>query len=156
MNDNKNLRQQLMETQNEVQTLKCNGLGDKSELEIVKQQVGMLTKSNEWLEKEVTSKTEQLIKYRQENDTELQKSLQEVARLKNDYQLEKSSREFLLKKNQEISQDLQNKLYEIKKLSDELNTEKQEFSREMSLKQKLLDLQDEQLQSFKEELRNRR
>lgn len=153
VNDNKNLRQQLMETQNEVQTLKCNGLGDKSELEIVKQQVGMLTKSNEWLEKEVTSKTEQLIKYRQENDTELQKSLHEVARLKNDYQLEKSSREFLLKKNQEISQDLQNKLYEIKKLSDELNTEKQEFSREMSLKQKLLDLQDEQLQSFKEELR---
>lgn len=153
LQENKRLRQQLLETQNEVQVLKCNELGERSELEVAKQQASMLTKSNEWLEKEVNSKTEQLIKYREKNDTELQQTLQEVSNLKNNYELEKSSKEFLSKRVQEMTESLQEKLLEVKQLSDALNIEKQEFSREMSLKQKLLDLQDEQLHSLQEELR---
>lgn len=153
LNENKKLRHQLLEFQNQVQVLKSDQLGEKSELEVAKQQINLLTKNNEWLEKEVTVKTEQLIKYRQQNDTELQHSLQELATLRSNYQLEKSAKEFLVKKNEEMAQDLQSKLLEVKRLSDTLSAETQEFSREMALKQKLLDLQEEQLQSLKDELR---
>lgn len=153
LRENKDLRQKLLDVENEIQNNKCKELSDRSEMEVVKQQVALLTKSNEWLEKDITSKTEQFIKYRRENDVELQRSLKELASIKGEFQIEKSSREFLTTKNHELSQQIQAKLLEVKSLNDSLNTERQEFSREMSLKQKLIDLLEEQVDSLNKEIR---
>ncbi|QLL34847.1 hypothetical protein HG536_0H02220 [Torulaspora globosa] len=153
LKESKHLRQRLLEVENEIQDYKSKELSNKSEIEVMKQQVALLTKNNEWLEKDIMTKTEQFIKYRKENDVELQASLRELASIKSEFQVEKTSREFLTAKNHELSKDLQAKLLEVKSLSDTLNTERQEFSREMSLKQKLIELLEEQVGSLQKEIR---
>lgn len=153
LKENKELRHRILEVENETQNYRCKELSERSEMEVIKQQAALLDKSNKWLENEVVSKTEKFIKYRQDNDAELQRSLKDVAILKSELQVEKSSREYLTTKNHELSQDLQAKLLEIKSLGDTLNTERQEFSREMSLKQKLIDLLEEQVNSLQKEVR---
>lgn len=152
LKENKHLRQRILEVENEIQNYKSTELGGKSEMELIKQQVALLTKSNEWLEKDIVTKTEQFIKYRKENDVELQASLKELASIKSEFQVEKTTREFLTTKNDELSKDLQAKLLEVKNLNDTLNTERQEFSREMSLKQKLIELLEEQVSSLQKEI----
>lgn len=66
--------------------------------------------------------------------------------------MERTNNDVLKQKNNELSKSLQEKLLEIKGLSDSLNSEKQEFSAEMSLKQRLVDLLESQLNAVKEEL----
>ncbi|QLQ81964.1 hypothetical protein HG537_0G02180 [Torulaspora globosa] len=153
LKESRQLRQRVLEVENEMQNCKSKELSDRSEMEVIKQQVALLTKSNEWLERDIMTKTEQFIKYRKENDVELQASLKELASIKSQFQVEKTSREFLTTKNDELSKDLQAKLLEVKNLNDTLNTERQEFSREMSLKQKLIELLEEQVSSLQKEIR---
>lgn len=151
---NKQLRNQILELETEVQNLKSLDLNSKSELQTTKQQLVLLRKNNEWLEQELTSKSEQFIQFRLKSDNEMQNNLNELATIKNEFNLEKSTKEVLLDKNEELSKTLQEKLLQIKDLSDTLSIDKQEFSREMALKQRLIDLLESQVNSLQAELRS--
>lgn len=154
LTDNKQLRNRILELETDVQNLKSLDLNSKSELQTTKQQLVLLRKNNEWLEQEVTSKSEQFIQFRLKSDNEMQNNLNELTTIKNEFQLQKSTKEVLLDKNRDLSKTLQEKLLQIKDLSDSLSTDKQEFSREMALKQRLIDLLESQVNSLHSELRS--
>lgn len=154
LSDNRELRNKILQLENETQNLRSNELNDKAEIQTSRQKLDLLAKNNEWLEKEMNAKNEQLITLRHTSDAELQKTLKESSILKNDLHLEKTNKEVLINKNQELSKDLQEKFLEVKHLKDSLVAEKNEFQREMSLKQSLIGLLEKQIASLKEELRS--
>lgn len=150
--ENKQLRQLVLELETHVQNLKSRELRDQSEIQTLSQQLNILQRNNDWLEQEVTSKTEQLIATRRRNDDELEHLTSESLSSKNELQVEKSRNQIIASKNDELTRSLQEKLIEIKDLSDSLYREKQEFAHEMSMKQKLIDLLDNQIKSLQGEL----
>lgn len=150
--ESKELRKQILELESKVQNLKSVELRDQSEIQTTKQQLVILQKNNEWLEKEVTSKTEQLIAARQRNEEEFQRLNTDSITTKNDLQTERSKNQIIEAKNEELSKTLQQKLLEFKEMSDSLQSEKQEFIQEMAMKQKLIDLLETQVKSLQDEL----
>ncbi|CAR29349.1 ZYRO0G06600p [Zygosaccharomyces rouxii] len=152
LDDSKRLRQQVLELETTVQNLKSKELRDQSEIQTITQRLTILQKNSQWLEEEVTSKTEQLISTRRKNDDELDRLTSESLSCKNELQLEKSRNQVITTKNEELTKSLQEKLMEMKDLSDSLYREKQEFAHEMSMKQKLIDLLENQVKSLQGEL----
>lgn len=148
----KKLRSTIMDLETKQQGYITNDLNSRTELERKTQELTLLQSNNDWLEKELRSKNEQYLSYRQKTDKVILDIRNELNRLRNDFQMERTNNDVLKQKNNELSKSLQEKLLEIKGLSDSLNSEKQEFSAEMSLKQRLVDLLESQLNAVKEEL----
>ncbi|EJT44939.1 MLP1-like protein [Saccharomyces kudriavzevii IFO 1802] len=153
-NECRNLRSTVVELETKQQTYITNDLNSRSELERKTQELNLLQSNKDWLEKELSSKSEQYLSYRQRTDATISEIRSELNRLKNDFQLEKTNNDVLKQKNNELSNSLQEKVLDLKNLSDSLNTEKQEFSTEIALKQRLIDLLETQLNAVKEELKS--
>ncbi|CAI4045414.1 hypothetical protein SKDZ_11G2980 [Saccharomyces kudriavzevii ZP591] len=153
-NECRKLRSTVVELETKQQTYITNDLNSRSELERKTQEQNLLQSNKDWLEKELSSKSEQYLSYRQRTDATISEIRSELNRLKNDFQLEKTNNDVLKQKNSELSNSLQEKVLDLKNLSDSLNTEKQEFSTEIALKQRLIDLLETQLNAVKEELKS--
>ncbi|GAV55641.1 hypothetical protein ZYGR_0AY00330 [Zygosaccharomyces rouxii] len=152
LEESKGLRQQVLELETTVQNLKSKELRDQSEIQTITQRLTILQKNNQWLEEEVSSKTEQLIATRRKNDDELDRLTSGSLSCKNELQMEKSKNQVITAKNEELTKSLQEKLIKMKEASDSLYCERQEFSHEMSMKQKLIDLLENQVKSLQGEL----
>lgn len=150
--DNKELRKTILDLENEIRTCKSIELRNKSDVQRWTQELSLVKSNNEWFEKELNAKTAEYNAYRQKASSELQAALNELSVVKNEFELNSSTSEALRKRNGELSKELQEKLITVKDLTDSLNTEKQEFTREMSLKQRLVELLEKQVQSLKNEL----
>lgn len=152
LEENKELRHQVLKLESTVQNLKSRELKDQSEIQTITQQLAILRKNSQWLEEEVISKTEQLTSTRRKNEGELDRLTSESLSCKNELQMEKTKNQVITEKNEELSKSLQEKLIEMKELSDSLYREKIEFAHEMSMKQKLIDLLESQVKSLQGEL----
>ena len=152
----KKLRSTIIDLETKQQDYISSDLNSRTELERKTQELTLLQSNNDWLEKEVSSKNEQYLSYRQKTDKIILEIRNELNHLRSDFQMEKTNNDVLKQKNNELSKSLQEKLLEIKSLSDSLNSEKQEFSAEISLKQRLVDLLESQLDAVKEELNSTR
>ena len=152
----KKLRSTILELETKQQTYISNDLNSKSQLERRTQELNLLQSNKDWLEKELSSKNQQYLSYRQKTNTIISEIRNDLNRIRNDFQLEKTNNDVLRQKNNELSKDLQEKLLQIKTLSDSSNSEKRDFSAEITLKQRLIDLLESQLNAVKEELNNTR
>ena len=95
-----------------------NDLNSKSQLERRTQELNLLQSNKDWLEKELSSKNQQYLSYRQKTNTIISEIRNDLNRIRNDFQLEKTNNDVLRQKNNELSKDLQEKLLQIKTLSD--------------------------------------
>ncbi|AQZ13954.1 MLP2 (YIL149C) and MLP1 (YKR095W) [Zygosaccharomyces parabailii] len=150
--ENKDLRRQMLELENTVQNLKSREIRDQSEIQTMKQQMAIMKKNTEWLEKEVTTKTEQLAACRHKTEDEIQRLTTDSMTVKNDLHMERSRNGVIAAKNDELSKTLQAKLLELKEMADSLQAQQQEFVHEMAMKQKLIDLLESQVKSLQNEL----
>lgn len=153
LKQNKDLRNKIMELESLNQNLQFNDLNIKAEVQTLEQRLNLITKNNEWLEEQFNSQSEELVSLRQSFSSKLQASAKELSIVKNDLQLEQTTKQVIIEKNDELSKNLQEKMLQVKELSDTLATEKGEFQREMSLKQRLIDLLEKQSTSLKNELK---
>lgn len=156
LQNTKTLRKQVLELENEVQTFKSNDLRGKAEMQRLTQEMNLLKSNNQWLEKELASKSEEFGSYRQRVNSELQTALSELNSIRSELEIERSSSQTLKSRANDLSQQLQDKMTELKSLRDSSSIEKQEFTREMTLKQRLIDLLEKQIESFKTELESAR
>ncbi|AET39101.1 uncharacterized protein Ecym_4018 [Eremothecium cymbalariae DBVPG len=151
---NKELRKSSIDLEFIIQGYKSQELREKSEIQRLHQELNLVKSNADWLSKELESKNEQLNSFREKTNSELQNGYEQVNSLKSQLEFARANNSTLKAKTAELSNQLQEKLVETKKLADVLNTEKEEFTREMSLKQRLIDLLESQVSSMKSDLEN--
>ncbi|AMD23008.1 HHR239Wp [Eremothecium sinecaudum] len=152
LSTNKESRKQLMELELASQNLKSQALRDSSKIERLEQELNMTKSNNEWLSSQLEARSTELNEYRGKTNAELQSCHSQLNFVSNDLDIARSNNNMLKKKTTELSNQLTEKLEEVKRLTDLRNTEKEEFTKEMSLKQRLIDLLEGQVDSMKADL----
>ncbi|KTB19538.1 Protein MLP1 [Nakaseomyces glabratus] len=151
----KTLNDKILELELKCQEYQSSELNRKSELERNAQEILLLRKNQEWLEQELTNKNQHFMFYRKKTDLMVHDAVTNVEKLKSDLKIEKSSKEILSKKLDETTEQLQNNLIENKDLKDVLAVEKQEFDKELSIKDKLIKLYENQIKSLESTLQQK-
>ncbi|AGO11185.1 AaceriAFR286Wp [[Ashbya] aceris (nom. inval.)] len=149
---NKELRRHAMELESTVQCQRSQSLREQAEVQRLQQELALVRSNAEWTADQLNEKNQQLNSYRAKTNGEIQSTQVELNIAKNDLEVERANVAALRTKNSELSKQLQDALYETKRLNDALHTEKQEFAREMALKQRLIDLLNGQVASMKQDL----
>ncbi|SCU93488.1 LAME_0F03972g1_1 [Lachancea meyersii CBS 8951] len=146
------LRDKNLELEKLLRDSKSRELNDKAELHQLSQELQLSKSNNSWLENQLSEVNSKFNKHREKSHHQvsqlLQKSEASMAELQNSHELISTLRE----QNANLTQSIEVKLAELKKVTDDSNTDKAEFSREMALKQHLIDLLERQVSSFENDL----
>lgn len=149
---NKTLRQNSLELETTIQNSKSQDLRHRSEIEHLKQELNLSKSNNVWLNDELQAKNEQLHIHREKTNNDIHELVTELNSVKNELKICQSNCETFKEKTLELSKEIQTKIIEVKQLSDTLSDKKHEFTHEMMLKQRLVDLLEKQVASMKGDL----
>ncbi|KAM3162371.1 Ubiquitin-like domain-containing protein [Lachancea thermotolerans] len=152
MQENRRLRQQTLDLESESRVSKSEDLQRKAELHRLSQELSLCRSNSEWLESQLGQKNTEFNAYRHTTQSQLAALTQKLETLEQELQASTRTNKSLREHNAQITNDLETQLRNVKKLTDNLNSEKQEFTREMSLKERLVDLLEGQVQSLKSDL----
>ncbi|AAS53657.1 AFR286Wp [Eremothecium gossypii ATCC 10895] len=149
---NKELRRHEMELEFTVQSQRSQSLREQAEIQRLQQELALVRSNAEWTTGQLNEKNQQLNSYREKTNGEIQSTQVELNIVKNELEVEHANVAALRSKNGELSKQLQDALCETKRLTDSLHSEKQEFAREMALKQRLIELLNGQVATMKQDL----
>ena len=149
---NKQLRQEVLDTDAELQALKSKELREKSELSRLEQEKKLLQDNNDWLTTELNAKNAQFNEYRENTSVKIQESASKISQLQSELDSSKSNNESLNQTLNQLQTQLHEKLSENKKIKDDYNFNEQEFEKELSLKQKMIDVLEKHVESLKKEM----
>ena len=149
---NKELRQKVVNTETELQTQQALELRSKSEILRMEQEITLLRENNDWLTNQLNTKTVQLNEFRESTISELQDSQLKVSNMESELEIARTSNQKLKQSVHSLHEQLEQKLSENKEIKDEYNFSKQELTKEMSLKQRMIDALEKHMESLKKEM----
>ncbi|CUS24744.1 LAQU0S19e00650g1_1 [Lachancea quebecensis] len=152
LQENRRLRQQTLHLESENRASKSEDLQRKAELHRLSQELSLCRSNSEWQESQLAQKNAEFNAYRHTSQSQLADLTQKLETLEQELQASTRTNTSLREHNAQLTGELETQLRNVKKLTDDFNIEKQEFTREMSLKARLVDLLEGQVQSLKSNL----
>lgn len=149
---NKQLRQKNFDLETQLQSQKSDQLHERSEAHRLSQEVALLKSNNDWLAKELHSKNLQYHESTATLNNDLEAAEVKFAQAETELRISEATNKHLKETVMTLQNQLQEKLTSLKKLSDDFNFEKQEFTREMSIKQRMIDALEKHTESLKQQM----
>lgn len=137
---NSKLRKELIELETTNQTTSSNFTHTKFKLQSLETQIDLLTKNNDWLNNEVKTISADFSEYRKEKSTELSTLQSDYDNKVVEFNSLKARFDNLSSRFDEVSTNLDNALVQVKTLNDEKSLNQEEFFKEISLKDRLVNL----------------
>lgn len=137
---NSKLRKELIELETTNQTTSSNFTHTKFKLQSLETQIDLLTKNNDWLNKEIKTISTDFSEYRREKSTELSTLQSDYDNKVVEFNSLKARFDNLSSRFDEVSTNLDNALVQVKTLNDEKSLNQEEFFKEISLKDRLVNL----------------
>ncbi|SCU94095.1 LANO_0E05666g1_1 [Lachancea nothofagi CBS 11611] len=152
LTETRQLRGKCLELETLARDFKSQLLNSKSDFHRLSQELQLSKSNNEWLESQLAQQNSAFNAYRQKSQQEIAQLRQKSESCTAELQSRLETVATLRDQNAAVTKHLESQLDKVKHLTDELNKEKHEFAREMGLKQRLIDLLENQVQSLKNEL----
>ncbi|CEP63880.1 Mlp2p LALA0_S09e04566g [Lachancea lanzarotensis] len=146
------LRDKNLELEKLVRNAKSRELSNKGEMQQMVQELQLSQSNNSWLESQLAEVTTNFNKFRQKSQHEMAQLLEKTETNTSELQSARQNINTLREHNRNLTEQLDAKLAIIKNLTDGSNSDKSDFTREMALKQHLIELLENQVKSLKDEL----
>lgn len=137
---NSKLRKELIDLETTNQTTSSSLTHTKFKLQSLETQLDLLTKNNDWLNKEIKTISSDFSEYRKEKSSELSTLQSDYDNKVVEFNSLKARFDNLSGRFDQVSTSLDNALVQVKTLNDEKSLSQEEFFKEISLKDRLVNL----------------
>lgn len=148
-----NLKIQFFELSGKVDALIEEKQYTSLEIERKSKEIELTNRHKSWLENELEKRTNELISFKENYNDEIHKLNYNLSDIVDENKLLKSTEELLRDKNKSLASDLQEHLEELKKVKDTLNKKESEFTKEMSINDKMKKLLEDQVRALQVEMK---
>lgn len=152
INDNKELRNKILELEKMIQDGSSNELVSNSEKAKMSLKLELLSQNNQSLESELITLKSKIRSVKTNDKLRLNKLRSDLLSTNQKLQIENSKKSVILKRNDELSKSLQKKMLDLKNVNDISRIEKLTFDKEIGLKSRLIKLLERQINDLKNEI----
>ncbi|KAH3684128.1 hypothetical protein WICPIJ_004895 [Wickerhamomyces pijperi] len=134
------LRKTIIELEASRQTANSNSVHSTIKIQSLETQIELINKNNEWLNKELSQMTQNFTAYRKEKSSEITALQTQLEEKTNELNSSKLAHDNLKQSFTVVSSKADSSLLKIKSLTDELASSKEDFFKEISQKDRLVQL----------------
>lgn len=138
--NNTESRKMLIQLETQVEHYRSTQISTKMKEQNLSQEIELLKKNEKWLENELSKKTEEIGKFRQEKLSLISSLQSDLSNLQSSYQILTKSNDALKTRYEETVKQLDDTLIKVKELQDTQKVNEEAFRVEMSSQKRLTEL----------------
>jgi len=147
------LKDQTIELSTNVQILEEENAYNRRELLRKAEEISLLNTHKTWMESQIRKDTNEFIEYKEVKENELSKMSRKVIDVSDQIKLLLSTQKTLRSKNAELSSIVETTSNELKSVKDDLKLKESEFTKEMSVSDKMKQTLTEQLRNCEKQVK---